>query len=74
MNKHCQREKHQKHRPERKTKQTAHKQKLEYQQLNTRIRNLTRAYLIHKQSTQFILLEKYCLQRDQLKQQWKRQK
>jgi hypothetical protein len=45
--------------------------RLEYQQLNTRIRNLTRAYLIHKQHTQFILLEKYCLQRDQLKKQWK---
>jgi len=47
------------------------KTKLELQQLRIRIRNLTQAYLIHKQPIQFILLEKYCLQRDQLKQQLK---
>jgi hypothetical protein len=50
-----------------------HKQ-IEYQQLQTRIRNLTAAYLLHKQPIQFILLEKYCLQRDQLKQQLKQRR
>ena len=50
------------------------KTKLELQQLRIRIRNLTQAYLLHKQPVQFILLEKYCLRRDQLKQQLKQQK
>ena len=59
---------------EKRHRQTTNKQRLELQQLNTRIRNLTKAYLIHKQPVQFILLEKYCLQRNQLKQNIKRQK
>ena len=45
-----------------------HKQ-IEYKQLQIRIKNITAAYLLHKQPIQFILLEKYCLQRNQLKQQ-----
>ncbi|CAJ0846764.1 4921_t:CDS:2, partial [Entrophospora sp. SA101] len=56
------------------TQSTTNKQKLQYQQLNIRIRNLTEAYLLHKQPVQFILLEKYCLQRNQLRQQYQEQK
>ena len=58
------------HKQEKKPKRTTNKQKLELQQLNIRIRNLTKAYLLHKQPTQFVLLEKYCLQRNQLRQQY----
>ena len=46
------------------------KTKLELQQLHIRIRNLTEAYLLHKQPIQFILLEKYCLRREQLRKQF----
>ncbi|CAJ0853745.1 9473_t:CDS:2, partial [Entrophospora sp. SA101] len=37
-----------KHRQERQPKQITNRQRLELEQLNTRIRNLTRAYLVHK--------------------------
>ena len=62
--------KQQEKQPKRNTKKI-NKTKLELQQLRIRIRNLTEAYLLHKQPIQFILLEKYCLRREQLRKQLK---